>query len=296
MNLATNTASGGDAAGDVLTNIENLRGSRHADRLTGDGEANELEGGAGADILDGGGGSDWAVYDNSAAGVYILMGGTSPALYGDAAGDTLTNIENLRGSNHADILVGDGNANEVVGGGGVDSLSGENGNDVLRGEADGDTLSGGAGTDTLYGGAGADNLSGNADADTLYGDGENDLLVGGGGADTLTGGTGADTFAFYGASDSTVGARDVVADFATGDKLDLRRLGTDMRVRYQQFDRAGTGNDKTLVQVDVNKDGDIEAGEDFEVELTGLHDLSADDFDLTGDNASVVEATDIVVA
>lgn len=85
--------------------------------------------------------------------------------------------------------MGDGNANEVVGGGGVDSLSGENGNDVLRG---------------------------NADADTLYGDGENDRLAGGGGADTLTGGTGADMFAFYGASDSTVGARDVVTDFAEG--------------------------------------------------------------------------------
>ena len=248
-----------------------------------------LEGGAGADVLDGGGGTDWAVYDNSAAGVQIYLGSSAAMQYGDAAGDTLANIENLRGSGHADILVGDGNANEIVGGGGMDSLAGENGNDVLRGEGDEDTLSGGGGTDTLYGGAGADHLSGNADADVLYGDGENDRLTGGAGADTLSGGTGADTFEFH-------RARDVVVDFEAGDVLDLRKLGTEVRVRYQRVDKAGTENDKTLVQVDVNKDGDVEAGEDFEVELSGLHTLGVDDFALTGDNAQVVEVTDIVVA
>ena len=78
--------------------------------------------------------------------------------------------------------------------------------------------------------------------------------------------------------------------------LDLRKLGTDVRVRYQRVDKAGTENDKTLVQVDVNKDGDVEAGEDFEVELSGLHTLGVDDFALTGDNVQVVEVTDIVVA
>ena len=296
VNLGTNTASGGDAAGDTLTSIEDLCGSAHADRLTGDANTNVLEGGAGADVLDGGGGTDWAVYDNSAAGVQVHLGSPAAKEYGDAAGDTLTNIENLRGSRHADILVGDGHANELVGGGGMDSLAGENGNDVLRGEGDGDTLTGGAGTDTLYGGAGADHLSGNADADVLYGGSENDRLTGGVGADTLVGGTGADTFEFLRAGDSTVGARDVVMDFGAGDMLDLRQLGTDVRVRYQRVDKAGTEHDTTLVQVDVNKDGDMEAGEDFEVELKGLHELGTEDFMLTGDNAQVMEVTDIVVA
>ena len=67
-------------------------------------------------------------------------------------------------------------------------------------------------------------------------------------------------------------------------------------MRWQKFDEAGTENDKTIIQIDVNKDGDVEAGEDFELELKGLHDLSADDFALAGDNASVVEVTDIVIA
>lgn len=40
----------------------------------------------------------------------------------------------------------------------------------------------------------------------------------------------------------------------------------------------------------MNKDGDVEAREDFEVELSGLHDLGKDG------NAQVVEVTDIVVA
>ena len=68
-------------------------------------------------------------------------------------------------------------------------------------------------------------------------------------------------------------------------------MGTDLEVRYQK------SNGKTIIQVDVNKDGDVQAGEDFELELTGRHTLSeTDDFLLTGDNASVVEVTDIVVA
>ena len=55
-------------------------------------------------------------------------------------------------------------------------------------------------------------------------------------------------------------------------------------------------NDKTLVQVDVNKDGEMQMWEDFEGEPTGLHTLSADDFALAGDDATVLEVTDIVVA
>ena len=74
-----------------------------------------------------------------------------------------------------------------------------------------------------------------------------------------------------------------------GDVLDLRRLGPDVRVWYQQVNRTGSANDQTLVQVDVTKDGDVEAGEDFEVELSGLHDLGKDD------NEQVVEVTDIVL-
>ena len=52
------TASGGEAAGDVLIDIENLKGSHRNDVLEGDNGANHLSGRRGADRLDGGGGED----------------------------------------------------------------------------------------------------------------------------------------------------------------------------------------------------------------------------------------------
>ncbi len=169
--------------------------------------------------------------------------------------------------------------------------------DYLHGHDGPDILNGDERANTLEGGNGHDELDGKGGADTLFGSTGRDTLDGGAGKDTLYGNEDADTFKFVKAGDSTVGARDVVKDFESGDKLDLKELGTDLEVRYQKFDETGTENDKTIIQVDVNKDGDVQAGEDFELELKGLHDLSeTNDFLLTGDNASVVEVTDIVVA
>jgi Ca2+-binding RTX toxin-like protein len=58
LNLATAQKKGGDAAGDILSSIENLIGSRAADTLTGDAAANVITGGLKGDILTGGGGDD----------------------------------------------------------------------------------------------------------------------------------------------------------------------------------------------------------------------------------------------
>ncbi len=58
VDLGAGTASGGDAQGDTLSNIENLTGSAHDDTLTGDSGANVLTGGGGADTLTGGAGDD----------------------------------------------------------------------------------------------------------------------------------------------------------------------------------------------------------------------------------------------
>jgi Ca2+-binding RTX toxin-like protein len=54
VNLLEGTASGGDAEGDSLSQIENLTGSGNDDELTGDNQNNVLTGGAGADKLTGG--------------------------------------------------------------------------------------------------------------------------------------------------------------------------------------------------------------------------------------------------
>ncbi|HWU14644.1 MAG TPA: M10 family metallopeptidase C-terminal domain-containing protein, partial [Caulobacter sp.] len=44
------------------------------------------------------------------------------------------------------------------------------------------------------------------------------------GADLLAGGLGADTFVFTAASDSAPGGRDVILDFAAGDRIDLSAI------------------------------------------------------------------------
>ncbi|MCP5082968.1 MAG: hypothetical protein GY948_14870 [Alphaproteobacteria bacterium] len=173
VDLEAGTGQGGDAQGDTLVNVENVLGSKHDDVLTGDGEANKLygnngddelngaggddtlDGGKGADEMDGGEGSDTASYSRSKQAVQVdLAAGTAQG--GDAAGDTLTNIENLTGSRKSDTLSGDENDNTLSGGRGNDTLEGRDGNDDLNGRRGRDTLDGGEGDDNLNGGDSSD--------------------------------------------------------------------------------------------------------------------------------------------
>ena len=147
VNLETGAASGGDAQGGTLDSIEHLTGSVFEDLLTGNAGNNVLEGGGGADTLDGGEGIDTASYAGSASRVDVRLSGTV-VNYGDATGDTLTNIENLIGSAHNDILVGNGQANALTGMAGNDLLWGSSGDDLLKGGPGADRLVGGAGNDT----------------------------------------------------------------------------------------------------------------------------------------------------
>jgi len=227
VNLATGTGAGGEANGDVLSNIENLRGTKNADTLTGDGGDNILIGGAGADTIDGGGGNDWASYEFATARVNVDLT-TGTGSLGEANGDVLSNIENLRGTAYNDTLTGDGNDNILEGGNGADSLIGGGGFDVasyqfaaagLRaslsapgtntGAAAGDSYSGIEGLrgsefdDTIIGSAGGDFLHGGAGADTLSGGDGDDTLEGGLGSDTLDGGAGFD-WASYRSSSAAV--------------------------------------------------------------------------------------------
>jgi Ca2+-binding RTX toxin-like protein len=222
VNLATGTGAGGDAQGDTLTGIENLAGSGFNDKLYGSAVANALtggdgddvlRGGAGADVLNGGNGLDQANYQGSAAAVSVdLLAHTASG--GDAAGDTLTGIENLYGSSNADQLTGD-NARNVIGGelgndtlagnGGDDSLSGEGGNDNLSGGDGADRLVGGDGIDTIHGGIGNDSVDAGSENDQVFGEAGNDSLYGGAGADSLDGGDGNDTLEGAAGADTLTG-------------------------------------------------------------------------------------------
>ena len=83
-------------------------------------------------MVDGGSGSDTASYAGSSSGVAIDLG-AGTASGGDAAGDTLSGIENLEGSAQADSLRGDAGVNVIAGGGGADFQVGGAGNDALSG-------------------------------------------------------------------------------------------------------------------------------------------------------------------
>ena len=272
INLATGANGSGDAQGDTLISIEKIAGSAFADTMTGGagddifaggagddtllgaagndrlegGDGNDLlTGGAGNDILIGGDGIDTASYAGSQAAVQVdLAAGTG--LGGDAAGDTLSSIENLIGSDFHDVLIGDAGANTLSGGAGNDRLEGGAGNDNLIGSSGDDILIGGAGADAFQGGDGSDTVDyststsgvginlatrsgvgGDAEGDSFFdienvtGSGHDDILAGNGAANVITGGAGNDVID-AGAGDDTVDAGagdDIVTGGAGADTL-----------------------------------------------------------------------------
>jgi Ca2+-binding RTX toxin-like protein len=86
VNLALPTAqSGGDAQGDILSNISNLVGSAFADTLTGTSAANVLSGGKGDDAIVGGGGADTLIGGD---GKDLLTGGSGVETFDLATDNT----------------------------------------------------------------------------------------------------------------------------------------------------------------------------------------------------------------
>ena len=176
---------GGDAAGDRLTNIENLIGSDFDDTLIGDEGDNILEGRQGADSLDGRAGFDTASYKASDEGVTVNLSSADRQQGGHAAGDRLTNIENLTGSDFDDTLVGDDGDNIIEGGSGADSLDGGSGNDELYSGSGNDTLYGGDDNDRLFGQGGVNILDGGRGHDDIFADSGRAIMTGGDDSDVF---------------------------------------------------------------------------------------------------------------
>jgi len=190
INLASGAATGGHAAGDTLTSIENVTGSDLNDTLIGNANDNVLDGGAGNDTLTGGAGTNTLIggagADRFLAGVgvdsfdggigfdtvdyrastsRIVLNLDTGGTFGDAAGDSYSSIERLYatdfndtifGSDANEFLYGEGGNDTINGGGGIDRIYGGDGNDIQRGQDGNDTLYGSAGADQLNGGVGLD--------------------------------------------------------------------------------------------------------------------------------------------
>ncbi len=74
VNLTTGTASGGEAEGDTVLNIERLWGSAHNDNFVGNAENNKIFGRNGDDTLDGAGGID-KIYGGDGADTFVFGAG-----------------------------------------------------------------------------------------------------------------------------------------------------------------------------------------------------------------------------
>jgi Ca2+-binding RTX toxin-like protein len=174
--------AGGDAAGDVLLNIENLSGSAYGDRLAGDAAANHLSGRGGDDLVIGAGGRDTLHGGEGDDTVVARIGSLAD---GGSGGDILVidlsglseptdvgfDVEQLEDGT---IQVTDRHLPDYVAATGMRGVGferieviGSAGDDRLFSAAGDDTLRGGAGEDTILGWPGADVLDGGSGVDTL---------------------------------------------------------------------------------------------------------------------------------
>jgi len=117
--------AGGFAEGDLIANVENVRGSNFDDVIT---LGNGVVGGQGGDGDDRITGNDTDDNIGGDAGIDVLNGGAGDDLISGGSGDDIVN-----------------------GGGGADNLFGGTGNDIVSGGFGNDTLTGNFGTDTVLG-------------------------------------------------------------------------------------------------------------------------------------------------
>ena len=172
---------------------DKLDGGPGDDTLDGGPDNDELIGGSGDNTLDGGDGEDIVIYkdamrvvaslkDNRARAQHITPDDIDP-LVGegdDGTGtDSLTNIENVKGSLAGDdILDGDENPNVLKGLDGADTINGHEGDDRIlpnrpaEVDAMGVRISNAAADDDPAGTDGADVVDGGDDSDTIDYEGE----------------------------------------------------------------------------------------------------------------------------
>ncbi len=152
---------------------DTLEGGQGDDLLLGGGGDDLFIGGGGANTIEGGAhgtAGDTVSYATSNAGVFVDLG-TGTASGGHAAGDKFLDVENLLGTNFADMLGGDSGDNSIIGSKGFDTLFGGKGADTIQGGSNDDEIYGGEDNDSLEGGSGKDTVDGDAGDDTVLGGG-----------------------------------------------------------------------------------------------------------------------------
>ncbi|MBV6626992.1 MAG: hypothetical protein KI793_29325 [Rivularia sp. (in: Bacteria)] len=299
----------GDAGNDKLhggAGNDIIEGGTGNDLILGEDGADILRGNSGSDTVDGGKGTDLVDYVDSPSGVIVNINesqgyssnqqnsfapyrnyeiGAGAAKDGYGFSDSLRNLENIDGSEFADVLIGNNLNNEIRGKGDNDILVGLEGDDNLQGQDGDDVMLGGAGKDRINGGEGIDissyrdatssvsvslnagsgwqgdaagdeiveteGLEGSNFNDYLIGDKGKNILNGIGGDDTLEGYDGDDVINGGDGSDRLVGG--------LGNDTQIGGLGND--VHYGEL-----GNDKLI---DLAGDNYIDAGEGNNIVIAG---------------------------
>ena len=151
-----------------------VRGGAGADVITGNDGNNRFIASLGDDIVDGGLGVDRMDYSLAVDRVDVDL------RIGEAVGaegrDVLTSIEQIIGSDFADLLVGDDGDNALIG---------REGADIIRTIGGVNTVDAGAGDDLVYGGLGEETVRGGAGDDLIYGSLGKDQIDGSDGLDTV---------------------------------------------------------------------------------------------------------------
>ncbi|MHC0063546.1 beta strand repeat-containing protein [Nostoc sp. UIC 10890] len=283
INLATGLTSVSGGNTETILNFENVEGSQGGETiigssgnnvLNGNGGNDTINGGAGVDSTNGGSGND-RIIDTDFVTFDVHNGGTgvdtidySGVTFGSGVTINLaTGLTSVSGGNTETIS----NFENVEGSQGGETIIGSSGNNVLNGNGGNDTINGGLGNDSLTGGSG------------------NDRLIGGSGTDRLTGGSSNDVFVFNSASESQPGLlRDVITDFVgngifAGDQIDLSAIDANPFIANNQaFTFIGAGAFSAVGQVryaggilQANTNFDFAA--EFEVQLAGAPGLVASD-------------------
>ena len=163
-----NVLDGGGGQDWLISNggADALKGGDGHDSLWGGTGDDVLEGGGGSDTLFGGDGRDTVSYASATSAVRVDLTQLEDQNTGGGGFDTLVSIENVTGSDYADVLIGDARDNVMTGGkttwvgGGLDPT-----------RFQGDVMTGGGGNDTFV-------FSNKADADGLMVDRITDFSAG----------------------------------------------------------------------------------------------------------------------
>ena len=136
----------GDLGNDTITGgagTDFIRAGDGNDLLNGLGGSDTLRGDRGNDTLNGGDGNDRADYRNADSGVLVnlVLGlATTDGGGGFFDVDKLISVENVRGSEHDDVITGSAVSNVLQGRDGADIFTGAGGDDTLNGGGDADTF------------------------------------------------------------------------------------------------------------------------------------------------------------